>query len=100
MVLLGQWSYALYLVHATIVYALIDSIGVRSYSAVRNVAWLGIVTALAVAASAALYTVVEHPVEQRLRNWQKRWLARRAAVQAAAAPSSPSPATSGEGFGG
>ena len=77
MVLLGQWSYALYLVHATIVYALIESLGVRSYSPVANVAWLGIVTILAVAASAVLYTIVEHPIEQRLRQYQKRWLARK-----------------------
>jgi peptidoglycan/LPS O-acetylase OafA/YrhL len=86
MVLLGQWSYALYLVHATIVYALIDSIGARSYSAVANVLWLGIVTVLAIAASAVLYTIVEHPTEQRLRQYQKRWLARRSAGVAAPAP--------------
>ena len=89
MVLLGQWSYALYLVHATIIYALIDSIGVRGYSPVGNVAWLVVVTVLAVAASAALYTVIEHPVEQRLRQFQKRWLARRAAVPGAASPAFP-----------
>lgn len=89
MVLLGQWSYALYLVHATIIYALIDSIGVRGYSPVGNVAWLVVVTVLAVAASAALYTVIEHPVEQRLRQFQKRWLARRAAAPGAASPAFP-----------
>lgn len=89
MVLLGQWSYALYLVHATIIYALIDSIGVRGYSPVKNMLWLGIVTALAVAASAALYTIVEHPVEQRLRQFQKRWLARRAGAPATASAAAP-----------
>lgn len=90
MVLLGQWSYALYLVHATIIYALINWIGVRAYSPVKNVAWFGVVTLLAVAASAVLYTVVEHPVEQRLRQFQKRWLARKAGVQGPrAAPAVP-----------
>ena len=89
MVLLGQWSYALYLVHATIIYALIDSIGVRGYSPVRNMLWLGIVTALAVAAAAALNTMVEHPVEQRLRQFQKRWLARRAGAPATASAPAP-----------
>lgn len=89
MVLLGQWSYALYLVHATIVYALIEAIGVRSYSPLANVIWLGIVTAMAVAASAVLYTIVEHPVERRLREIQKRWLARRSAAVTAPAPAYP-----------
>lgn len=90
MVLLGQWSYALYLVHATIIYALINWIGVRAYSPVKNVAWFGVVTLLAVGASAVLYTVVEHPVEQRLRQFQKRWLARKAGLQGPrAAPAVP-----------
>ncbi len=89
MVLLGQWSYALYLVHATIIYALINWIGVRGYSPVENVAWLGLVTLLAVAASAVLYTVIEHPVEHRLRQFQKRWLARRAAAPPAASAAVP-----------
>lgn len=77
MVLLGQWSYALYLVHATIIYAFIDAIGVRSYAPIQNLGWLCVIVALSVAASAALYTAVEHPIEQRLRQFQKRWLAQR-----------------------
>ncbi|MEO8541533.1 MAG: acyltransferase [bacterium] len=89
MVLLGQWSYALYLVHATIVYALIDWVGVRGYSPLRNVAWLGVVTLLAVAASAVLYNLVEHPVERRLRNIQKRWLEKKALTSAAVTPAFP-----------
>jgi peptidoglycan/LPS O-acetylase OafA/YrhL len=71
MVWLGQWSYALYLIHATIIYALIEWIGPRSTS-VANVGWLGVVTVVCVAASAALYYAVEHPVEQYLRNLQSR----------------------------
>jgi peptidoglycan/LPS O-acetylase OafA/YrhL len=89
MVLLGQWSYALYLVHATIVYALIELIGVREYHATLNVGWLVLVTALCVAASAGLYSFLEHPVEQRLRGWQKRWLARRETPAAVPAPAYP-----------
>lgn len=77
MVLLGQWSYALYLVHATVIYALIEWVGVRP-SGTINVLWLLAVTAVSVAASAILYSAFEHPVEQRLRGFQKRWLARRA----------------------
>ena len=70
MVWLGQWSYALYLIHATIIYALIEWIGPRS-TGVVNVGWLGVVTLLCVAASAALYYAVEHPAEQYLRNLQR-----------------------------
>ena len=81
MVYLGQWSYALYLVHATVIYAMVEWIGVRSYS-YFNVLWFLLVTAICVAASALLYSVVEHPIEQRLRNWQKRWIARRTAATA------------------
>lgn len=71
MVLLGQWSYALYLVHATFIYALVEWIGPRSTS-VLNVGWLVAVTVVCVAASAALYHLLEHPVEQYLRNLQRR----------------------------
>jgi peptidoglycan/LPS O-acetylase OafA/YrhL len=78
MVLLGQWSYALYLVHATVIYFLIETVGVRPFGDI-NVVWLLGVTAVSVAASAVLYMAFEHPVEQRLRDLQKRWLARREA---------------------
>lgn len=71
MVLLGQWSYALYLVHATIIYALIELIGVRSYS-VLNVGWLVAVSAVTVSAAALLYYGIEHPLEGRLRRMQQR----------------------------
>ena len=71
MVLLGQWSYALYLIHATIIYALIELIGVRSYS-VLNVGWLVAVSAITVSAAALLYYGIEHPLEGRLRRMQQR----------------------------
>ena len=71
MVLLGQWSYALYLVHATVIYALIYWFGARP-SGFANVGWLVAVTALCVAISAALYEFIEHPVERRLRAMQPR----------------------------
>ena len=71
MVLLGQWSYALYLVHATIIYALIELIGVRPYS-ILNLGWLVAVSALATGAAALLYYAIEHPLEARLRRMQQR----------------------------
>ena len=71
MVLLGQWSYALYLIHATVIYALIEWIGARSTSVV-NVGWLGVVSLVCIALSAGLYHGLEHPVEQYLRRLQRR----------------------------
>lgn len=71
MVLLGQWSYALYLVHATIIYALIELIGVRTYS-VLNIGWLAAISVLAVGAAALLYYGIEHPLEAWLRRMQQR----------------------------
>lgn len=77
MVLLGQWSYALYLIHASVIYVLLDRYGFQTYNAVENTLWFGLVTLISVVASAVLYTVVEHPVEQRLRQLQRTWIARR-----------------------
>lgn len=84
LVLLGQWSYALYLVHATIIYALIEWLGVRTYSPL-NVLWFAGVSVIAIAASAALYSLIEHPIEQRLRAWQRERLAARIRADAPAA---------------
>ncbi len=93
MVLLGQWSYALYLIHAAIIYALIEWIGVRPFGNV-NVLWFVLVSALCVAASGVLYHVIEHPVEQWLRAIQRRWIARRSA-KVAAGVSEPAPSPGG-----
>ena len=82
-VLLGQWSYALYLVHATIIYGMVNLIGARSYSltggagsllvsGLHAMAWLGVVTLLGVGASYVLYRWIEQPVEARLRRLQER----------------------------
>jgi peptidoglycan/LPS O-acetylase OafA/YrhL len=71
LVVLGQWSYALYLVHATIIYALIYWLGARPYGW-TNVLWLGAVSAICIAASGVLYHTIEHPLERRLRHMQRR----------------------------
>jgi peptidoglycan/LPS O-acetylase OafA/YrhL len=72
MVMLGQWSYALYLVHATIIYGLAELIGVRSTYSRLDLVWLALVSALVIAVSAALYHFLERPVELRLRRMQQR----------------------------
>jgi len=70
MVRLGHWSYAFYLVHATIVQLLILRLGPRHPGNV-NLLWLLAVSVMAVAASAALYHLVEHPLESWLRSKQQ-----------------------------
>lgn len=72
MVRLGEWSYALYLVHATVIYALIELIGARSSVEYTNIVWLVGVSVVCIGISAALYRFFEYPVEAWLRAFQKR----------------------------
>lgn len=65
----GEWSYAFYLVHATILYAIRTHIGQIPWSGVTTVLiWIG-VFAISVAAAGALHLLIEKPVEKRLRRW-------------------------------
>ena len=82
MILLGQWSYALYLVQATIIYAFIEWLGPRPTSFL-NVGWLVLLSGLCIAASALLYTAIEHPLEGWLRGIQRSHLAARRASESA-----------------
>jgi len=75
MVRLGEWSYALYLIHATVIYALIKLIGARSSVQYTNVVWLVGVSVVCIVVSAALYRFFEYPVEAWLRAFQKRRVA-------------------------
>jgi peptidoglycan/LPS O-acetylase OafA/YrhL len=68
---LGRWSYAFYLVHATIVQLLITVLG-RRPAGNANLGWLLAVSVAALAVSAALYTLVEHPLKTWLRSLQQR----------------------------
>lgn len=69
-VALGEWSYAFYLVHATVMYALLEVVGVRTDSGgVAVIWWLGVLS-VTVALSAGLHLGIEKPVERRLRTWR------------------------------
>ena len=72
MVALGQWSYALYLIHATIIYGFIHVFGSRQSVVFANAWWLLLISLIAVAASGILYHAIEYPVERRLRGMLKR----------------------------
>ena len=64
---LGQWSYAFYLVHATILYAIKEYHGVAGPIGWANLTWYAGVCALSILASWLLYKFVEHPLERKLR---------------------------------
>lgn len=66
LVRLGQWSYAFYLVHATIIYSAMWAFG-KQGAGWSNAIWLLPLLPAGIAAAAALYHWVEHPVERRLR---------------------------------
>lgn len=67
LVKLGQWSYAFYLVHATIMYAIREHHGIAGPIGWSNLTWYAGVGAIAIFASWLLYKFVEHPLERKLR---------------------------------
>ena len=67
LVALGQWSYAFYLVHATILYAIKEYHGIAGPIGWANLTWYAGVLVLSIFASAVLYKFVEHPMERLLR---------------------------------
>ena len=71
LVWLGDLSYSFYLVHATIMYLLLDAVGVQQLGWL-NLAWYALVLALALAAAAGLHYLVEKPFERHLRSWWDR----------------------------
>lgn len=70
-VALGEWSYAFYLVHATIMYALLETVGVRASGGWPAAIWWWAVLTVTIAVAAGLHLGVEKPIERRLRTWQE-----------------------------
>jgi peptidoglycan/LPS O-acetylase OafA/YrhL len=68
-VLLGEWSYAFYLVHATFVYLALAAFG-RMPASWSNLGWFALLFLIAIGGAAALHYGVERPVERRLRRWK------------------------------
>lgn len=66
---LGEWSFAFYLVHATVIYATLRLFGPQNFGWLN---WLPMIPLLAFAilASWALHHYVERPAESRLRRWK------------------------------
>lgn len=77
LVLLGEWSYAFYLVHATFIYIARDTFGKETVSW-SNLQWYAALLIVSLAGAAALHYAVERPLERRLRTW---WDTRRPPAQ-------------------
>ncbi|MDF0514638.1 acyltransferase [Agromyces sp. H3Y2-19a] len=101
LVALGDWSYAFYLVHATVIYALLAVVG-RQPAGWSALAWTALLLVLSLAAAAALHHLVERPLERRMRRWWDSRAERRRArpalgsPAAGAAPPEGAPAPAGD----
>ncbi|MFJ4224655.1 acyltransferase family protein [Microbacterium sp. NPDC089695] len=84
LVALGEWSYAFYLIHATLIYIVLGALGPQHGWA--GVAWILLLLAASIVLAWALHVLVERPVERRLRSWQNGIVARRASTAAAPHP--------------
>ncbi|MER6995003.1 acyltransferase [Streptomyces sp. NPDC000410] len=88
LVLLGEWSYAFYLVHATFLYTARDLLG-KEPVAWSNLQWYAALLVVSLAGAAALHYAVERPLERRLRGWWDRRREATAAIPAARTSDAP-----------
>ena len=72
MVRLGNWSYAFYLVHSTIMYAVLNIIGGPRGPGGTNLIWGTAIFIVALALSGAIHHWVEVPAERAIRGWKDR----------------------------
>jgi len=68
LVALGDMSYAFYLLHATVIYALLSVMGPQRVGLITVPLWL-LATALSIAGAAVLHYFIERPLEKRMRRW-------------------------------
>ncbi len=72
LVVLGDWSYALYLVHAPLL-MLVNELRVRTeHTGPPGFAWFGVFIVVSIAVSGLLPGALEKPVERRLRALSER----------------------------
>lgn len=76
---LGEWSFAFYLIHATLVYIVLAIVGYQEPSW-RNLGWFAALLAASLIASAVLHHGVEKPIERAMRRWKDDRDARRSAA--------------------
>lgn len=70
-VILGEWSYAFYLVHATLIYFTRSIVG-TPIGGWSGLLLMGVLLAASIAAAGALHVWIERPVERVLRTWQNK----------------------------
>jgi peptidoglycan/LPS O-acetylase OafA/YrhL len=78
LVKLGEWSFAFYLVHATLIYTAFALFGLQQPSW-WNLLWFALLFVVALVTAAVLHQLVERPVEKRMRAWKDSRAALRAA---------------------
>ena len=83
LVALGDWSFAFYLVHATIIYAVLAVVG-HQPSGWGALGWTAALLVASLAGAAALHYAVERPFERRMRRWWDSRREHRAAAHVAA----------------
>lgn len=66
---LGVWSFAFYLVHATVIYLALRIFGYQAPSW-RNLGWMVVILAVDLVLAWLLHRFVEHPIERRMRKWK------------------------------
>jgi peptidoglycan/LPS O-acetylase OafA/YrhL len=74
LVALGDMSYAFYLVHATVIYGLMNLLGAHTIGSATAPLWL-LAAALSIGGAAALHYLLERPLEKRMRRWWDRRIA-------------------------
>ncbi|WP_091704472.1 acyltransferase [Microbacterium sp. cf046] len=84
LVALGEWSFAFYLIHATVIYTALTIFGLQP-AGWQNLGWFAVLAVIAIAMAAALHLWLERPVESRLRVREVEWRRRREAKRVAAA---------------
>lgn len=72
MVRLGNWSYTFYLVHATVMYAVLNVIGGSRGAGGSNLIWGTGIFIVTLGLSAAIHYWVEAPAERAIRRWKDR----------------------------
>ena len=68
---LGDWSFAFYLIHATVIYTALRVFGLQPPSW-SNLLWYAALLVVCIVGAWALHAFVERPLERRMRRWKDR----------------------------
>lgn len=88
LVALGEWSFAFYLIHATLMYTALELFGPQHGSYRLTAVWCVALLAASVLAAWLLHRFVERPLEKRMRSWQDQRILQSRELALRSAPSS------------